>query len=47
MQKIVLHSWDLVAATGQEAAEGGEREELWRLVNDNYNGYQVYQQRAA
>src|SRR5436190_831875 len=28
-------------------AEGAEREELWRLVNDNYNGYQVYQQRAA
>ena len=28
-------------------AEGTEREELWRLVNDNYNGYQVYQQRAA
>ena len=28
-------------------AEGAEREELWRLVNDNYNGYQVYQQRAG
>src|SRR5580704_14526421 len=28
-------------------AEGPEREELWRLVNDNYNGYQVYQQRAG
>jgi deazaflavin-dependent oxidoreductase (nitroreductase family) len=28
-------------------AQGAEREELWRLVNDNYNGYQVYQQRAA
>ena len=27
-------------------AEGAEREELWRLVNENYNGYQVYQQRA-
>jgi hypothetical protein len=27
--------------------EGAEREELWRLVNDNYNGYQVYQQRAG
>jgi hypothetical protein len=27
-------------------AEGAEREELWRLANDNYNGYQVYQQRA-
>ena len=26
---------------------GAEREELWRLVNDNYNGYQVYQQRAG
>ena len=28
-------------------AEGGEREELWRLVNDNYNGYTTYQQRAG
>jgi deazaflavin-dependent oxidoreductase (nitroreductase family) len=28
-------------------AEGAEREELWRLVNDNYNGYQLYQQRAG
>jgi deazaflavin-dependent oxidoreductase (nitroreductase family) len=28
-------------------AEGAEREELWRVVNDNYNGYQVYQQRAG
>jgi deazaflavin-dependent oxidoreductase (nitroreductase family) len=27
-------------------AEGAERDELWRLVNDNYNGYKVYQQRA-
>jgi deazaflavin-dependent oxidoreductase (nitroreductase family) len=28
-------------------AEGEERERLWRLVNDNYNGYQVYQRRAG
>jgi len=28
-------------------AEGAEREELWRLVNDNYNGYGVYQTRAG
>jgi deazaflavin-dependent oxidoreductase (nitroreductase family) len=28
-------------------AQGAEREELWRLANDNYNGYQVYQQRAG
>ncbi len=28
-------------------AEGEEREELWRLVNDNYTGYEVYQQRAG
>ena len=28
-------------------AGGAEREEPWRLVNDNYNGYQVYQQRAG
>jgi deazaflavin-dependent oxidoreductase (nitroreductase family) len=28
-------------------AEGDERNELWRMVNDNYNGYDVYQQRAG
>jgi deazaflavin-dependent oxidoreductase (nitroreductase family) len=28
-------------------ADAIEREQLWRLVNDNYDGYQVYQQRAA
>jgi F420H(2)-dependent quinone reductase len=28
-------------------AEAGEREQLWRVVNDNYDGYDVYQQRAA
>jgi deazaflavin-dependent oxidoreductase (nitroreductase family) len=27
--------------------EGGEREELWRIVNDNYNGYETYQGRAG
>jgi deazaflavin-dependent oxidoreductase (nitroreductase family) len=28
-------------------AEGDEREELWRLVNDNYNGYETYQGRTG
>jgi deazaflavin-dependent oxidoreductase (nitroreductase family) len=28
-------------------AEGAERDELWQLVNDNYDGYEVYQQRAG
>lgn len=28
-------------------AEGAEREELWRMVNDNYPGYDVYQRRAG
>lgn len=28
-------------------AEAAERERLWRLVNDNYDGYDVYQQRAT
>lgn len=28
-------------------AEGAEREELWRTVNDNYKGYEVYQHRAG
>jgi deazaflavin-dependent oxidoreductase (nitroreductase family) len=27
--------------------EGSERDELWRYVNDNYNGYDAYQQRAG
>lgn len=27
--------------------EGAEREELWRLVNDNYPGYDDYQARAG
>ena len=27
--------------------EGAEREELWRLVNDNYSGYETYQRRAG
>lgn len=28
-------------------AAGGERDELWRVVNDNYSGYDLYQQRAG
>ena len=28
-------------------AEGPERDDLWRLVNDNYNGYDTYQARAG
>lgn len=28
-------------------AEGAERDRLWALVNDNYNGYDVYQRRAG
>jgi deazaflavin-dependent oxidoreductase (nitroreductase family) len=27
--------------------EGPERDEMWRLVNDNYNGYETYQGRAG
>jgi deazaflavin-dependent oxidoreductase (nitroreductase family) len=27
--------------------EGVERDRLWRLVNDNYDGYDVYQRRAG
>jgi deazaflavin-dependent oxidoreductase (nitroreductase family) len=26
--------------------EGAERDEMWALVNDNYNGYETYQGRA-
>ncbi|MDQ6811950.1 MAG: nitroreductase family deazaflavin-dependent oxidoreductase [Actinomycetota bacterium] len=35
-----------IPVTAREA-EGAERAELWRLVNDNYLGYEVYQQRAG
>ncbi len=28
-------------------AQGAERAQLWRLVNENYNGYELYQQRAG
>ncbi len=28
-------------------AGGAEREELWRMVNDNYSGYELYQHRAG
>jgi deazaflavin-dependent oxidoreductase (nitroreductase family) len=35
-----------IAVTAREA-EGSEREALWQLVNDNYPGYDVYQQRAG
>jgi deazaflavin-dependent oxidoreductase (nitroreductase family) len=37
---------ELVAVSAREA-EGSEREELWRLVNDNYVGYETYQRRAG
>ena len=36
----------LIPVSAREA-EGAEREELWRLVNDNYSGYEVYQRRAG
>jgi hypothetical protein len=28
-------------------AEGPERADVWRRVNDNYNGYDTYQRRAG
>ncbi len=28
-------------------AQGAERDELWALVNDNYDGYTAYQERAG
>jgi len=34
-------------AVSAREAEEGEREELRRLVTDNYGGYDVYQRRAA
>jgi deazaflavin-dependent oxidoreductase (nitroreductase family) len=36
----------LISVSAHEA-EGVERDELWRLVNDNYSGYDVYQRRAG
>jgi deazaflavin-dependent oxidoreductase (nitroreductase family) len=35
-----------IAVNAREAA-GAERDELWRLVNDNYVGYEIYQRRAG
>jgi F420H(2)-dependent quinone reductase len=35
-----------IAVRAREA-DAAEREQLWRLVNDNYDGYEVYQHRAA
>jgi deazaflavin-dependent oxidoreductase (nitroreductase family) len=37
---------ELIGVSAHEA-EGAEREELWRVVNDNYPGYDVYQDRAG
>jgi deazaflavin-dependent oxidoreductase (nitroreductase family) len=34
-------------AVSPRVAEGAEREALWELVNDNYNGYDTYQMRAG
>jgi deazaflavin-dependent oxidoreductase (nitroreductase family) len=34
-------------AVHPRVANGSERETLWRLVNDNYNGYDTYQTRAG
>jgi len=36
----------LIPVSAREAG-GAEREELWRLVNDNYVGYDTYQRRAG
>jgi deazaflavin-dependent oxidoreductase (nitroreductase family) len=36
----------LIPVSAREA-ESAEREDLWRLVNDNYPGYEVYQRRAS
>jgi deazaflavin-dependent oxidoreductase (nitroreductase family) len=33
-------------AVRPRVAEGAERSELWRRVNDNYNGYETYAGRA-
>jgi F420H(2)-dependent quinone reductase len=34
-------------AVRPRVAEGPERGELWQRVNDNYNGYETYAQRAG
>jgi deazaflavin-dependent oxidoreductase (nitroreductase family) len=34
-------------AVTPHVAEGTERAELWREVNENYNGYETYQGRAG
>jgi deazaflavin-dependent oxidoreductase (nitroreductase family) len=42
---IQIH--DTRTAVHPRVAHGPEREALWRLVNDNYNGYAAYQGRAG
>jgi deazaflavin-dependent oxidoreductase (nitroreductase family) len=34
-------------AVRPRVVEGDERDALWRRVNDNYNGYEKYAQRAS
>jgi deazaflavin-dependent oxidoreductase (nitroreductase family) len=34
-------------AVNPRIVEGAERDEMWALVNDNYNGYATYQDRAG
>ena len=34
-------------AVRSREAQGAEREELWRFVNDIYNGYDVYAERTG
>jgi deazaflavin-dependent oxidoreductase (nitroreductase family) len=51
---ILAHPGDVAIEVGgtrievrARVAEGPERADLWRRVNDNYNGYDTYQRRAG
>ncbi len=51
---ILAHPGDVAIEIGgariqvrARIAEGPERADLWQRVNDNYNGYDTYQQRAG
>lgn len=51
---LLAHGDDIAVEIGAtripvspRVAEGPERDALWQLVNDNYNGYDTYQTRAG
>ena len=46
-ESVTIEIHGTCTAVHPRIAHGAEREALWRLVNDNYNGYEAYQDRAG